>query len=394
MPTVISIAADSNKFSTNEKLIDALPGMMLVEAPLTPFITLFTKMAANSAKDTTKRWFNDEAHPLKVVHTGAKESTAPAAGAGTLTIAAYTYLRKDDMLSTADPLSMENILVTATPTSSTVSVYRGKGTGTVALDSNQTLIKIAPSKVEAANYTNSIAVVNTEDYNYVQEFDATCEISTLANAVSTHAGGPGSTFSKEFQKMMTRIKKEMELNVILSERSKVMLSGESYYRTNMGGVLEYLKDGTNYWEVPSGLFSEAGFDAYLEEFMNNNPDVSSITGFFAPKLISAINQWGKGRLVTSPMATKYGMGIDLYKNGAIELNLLKCPLWATMPGLSGMGALLDTSIMELNYLIHPEINEDAEPSKIPNSKTGKFYTAFTMSIPSEFRHGLIVGVKG
>jgi hypothetical protein len=392
--TVIEIAADSTKFSTNEKLIDALPGMMEVEAPVTPFITLFTKMAADSAKDTTKRWFNDEPHPIKVKYTGAGEASAPAAGAGTLVIANYSYLRKDDILSTGDPLNLENILVTATPTTSTVAVYRGKSSGTVALKGNQDLIKIAPSKVEAANYKNSIAVVNTEDYNYVQEFDATVEISTLANAVSTHAGGPGTTFSKEFQKMMSRMKKQMELNIILSERSKVKLSGEDYYRSNMGGAVEFLKNGTNYWEVANGLFSEAGLDVYLEKFANNNPDVSSITGFMAPKLMSAINQWSKGRLVTAPMAEKYGMNIKSYQDGALELNLVKCPLWAQMPGLSGMGILLDTSIIGLHYLIHPEINEDAEPSKIPNSKTSKFYTAFTMSWPSEFRHGLITGVKG
>lgn len=396
MPTVIQVAADSNKFSTNEKLIDALPAMALVEAPVTPFITLFTKMAVQSAKDTTTRWFNDEQHPLKVQHTGSRETTAPTPGdSDTLTIALWSYLRKDDVLSTGDPLANENILVKATPTSATVSVRRGFGSGVaVALDQGQTLIKIAPSKEEAQSYTNSIAVVNTEDYNYVQEFDATYEVSRLAGAVSTHYGGPGDVEIRERQKMLTRIKKQMELNIVLSKRGKIIIFGETYYRNSMGGTVEFLKDGTNYWEVGNGLFTEAGFDAYLEEFANNNPDVSSITGFFAPKLISAINQWTKGRLVTAPMATKYGMDIQLYKNGALDVNLIKCPLWAQMPGLAGMGQLLDTSIMGLRYLIHPEITPDAEPSKLPNKTTGKFYTAFTMAFPSEFRHGMIVGVKG
>lgn len=396
MPTVIEVAADSNKFSTNEKLVDALPVMVEVEAPVTPLITIMTKMAIDSAHDTTKRWFNDEQHPTKVFFNGVTESSAPAEGAGTLLINNYTYLRKDDVLSTGDPLAQESILVTATPTTSTVAVYRGFASGsTVALTAGDPLIKIAPSKVEAANYKNSIAVVNTEDFNLIQEFDATYEISTLANAVSTHFGGAGSVGNAEFDKMMKRLKKQMEWQITLGVRGSDQLSGESYLRRSFRGTVEWLKDGTNYFEVPQGLFTESYFDQKVEEFANNNPDVSSIMMFAAPRVRNLMNQWGKDRMQTNnPLTGKYGVNITTYEVGSLELNLVKCPLWAQMPGTEGLAQFLDTSIMGLSYLIHPEITPDAEPSKIPNSKTGKFYTAYTLAMPSEFRHAMFVGITG
>jgi hypothetical protein len=81
-------------------------------------------------------------------------------------------------------------------------------------------------------------------------------------------------------------------------------------------------------------------------------------------------------------------------NGSLDVNIVRCPLWAQMPGTAGLAQMIDTSIMSLRYLIHPEITPDAEPSKIPNSKTGKFYTAYTLAMPSEFRHGMFVGITG
>jgi hypothetical protein len=108
-----------------------------------------------------------------------------------------------------------------------------------------------------------------------------------------------------------------------------------------------------------------------------------------------MNQWGKDRMQTNnPLTGKYGVNITTYEVGSLELNLVKCPLWAQMPGTAGLAQFLDTSIMSLRYLIHPEITPDAEPSKIPNSKTGKFYTAYTLAMPSEFRHAMFVGITG
>jgi len=394
MPTVIQVAADSNKFSTNEKLIDGLPAMVEVEASVTPFITIGTKLAMESAHDTTVRWWNDEQHPTKVNFNGVTETSAPAEGAGTLLITDYTYLRKDDVLSTGDPLAQESILVTATPTSTTVAVYRGFASGsTVALTAGDPLVKIAPSKVEAANYKNSIAVVNTEDYNLIQEFDSTYEISTLADAVSTQFGGAGSVGKAEFQKMMKRLKKQMEWQITLGVRGTDQLAGESYLRRSFRGTVEWLKDGTNYYEVPQGLFTESYFDQRLQSFSTNNPDVSSIDMFCAPNVFGQIGQFGKERMETNnPLTGRYGVNVTSYLHGPIEVNLIRCPLWEQMPGTAGLAQLIDTSIMSLRFLIHPEINEDAEPSKIPNSKTGKFYTAYTLAMPSEFRHGMFVGI--
>jgi hypothetical protein len=316
MPTVIQVAADSNKFSTNEKIVDALPAMVEVEAPVTPFITIGTKLAMESARDTTVRWFNDEQHPTRVNYNGTNEASAPAEGAGTIVVTNYSYLRKDDVLSTGDPLAQESILVTDTPTGTTVSVYRGFGNGsTVALTAGQALIKIAPSKVEAANYKNSLAVVNTEDFNIIQEFDTTYEISTLANAVSTHYGGAG-----RFQKMMKRIKKQMEWNITLGVRGTDQLSGESYLRRSFRGTVEWLKDGTNYFEVPAGLFTESYFDQKLEDFSNNNPDVSEIGMFCSPRVYNLISQFGKDRMETNnPLTGRYGVNVTSYLQGSLEL---------------------------------------------------------------------------
>ncbi len=395
-PTVIEIAADSNKFSTNERLVDALPAMVEVEAPVTPLITIFTKLATEKAIETTVRWFNDEQHPTKVAFNGASESSAPAAGADTITVTNFTYLKKDDVISTGDPLAQESILVTDTPTTTTVSVYRGFASGnTVALTAGQPLVLIAPSKVEAANYKNSRAVVNTEDSNLVQEFDSTFEISRLADAVSTHYGGAGSVRQKEFLKMMTRLKKQMEWQTTFGVRGSNQISGEDFLRRSFRGTAEWLKDGTNYYEVPGGLFTESYFDQRIEDFANSNPDVSSVMMIAAPRVINLINQFAKDRLeVNNPLTGRYGVNVQTYFNGALDINLVKSPLWAQMPGSAGMAQFLDVDIMSLRYLIHPEITPDAEPSKIPNSTTGKFYTAYTLAMPSEFRHAMFVGITG
>ncbi len=195
--------------------------------------------------------------------------------------------------------------------------------------------------------------------------------------------------------MMKRIKKQMEWQITLGVRGSDQISGEDFLRRSFRGTVEWLKDGTNYFEVPDGLFTESYFDQRLEDFMNNNPDVSEVLMIAAPRVVNLLNQFAKDRLeVNNPLSGLYGLNVQSYMNGALTVNVVKAPLWAQMPGTAGLAQLLDTSIMSLRFLIHPEITPDADPSKIPNSTTGKFYTAYTLTMPSEFRHAMFTGITG
>ena len=390
--TVRELALDSNIFSTNEKLVDMDPVLQKEHPDVTPLLTVFNKLAADTAKNETIYWGNKEEIPTEITYAGASESSAPGAGAGTLDFTAtYTYLRKDDVLH--NPSTGESILITGTPTSDTkavVPVYRGYGGTSYALTAGDPLIFGPGSKEEGADYVTARSIVQTEDYNYVQEFDEFAKLSTLADMESTHWGGPGSKFNQLVKDKQRAWALKMENGLWLGERAKTLLTGESGYRRSFKGINSWLATGTNIKNV-NGVITESLFNTLLRKLYETYPDKTTVSLFCSPLVFGAIQTFARGKIQTSSNQTSYGLRVDRYV-GDIDVDLIRCPLWKDTVR-RGWAFPLDLERIKMKYMAHPRLEMDVQP-KTANYRLSKYYTAMTLMFANEAAHAKWYGITG
>lgn len=389
MATVRQLALDSNIFSTNEKLVDMDPVLQKEYPEVTPLLSIKNKLAEESAKDTTIYWSNSVAIPTTIIYDGVGEATDPSDGASTLVFTNYAYLRKDFQLK--NPRSGEMILITDTPTTSTVSVYRGWGDSTAkALNANEVLIFTPGAKSEGADYTTPLSVVQTEDYNRIQQFDEDVQISDLADAVSTHFGGPGAKRNQMRVDMQRAWSIKMENGLWHGVRGNALLSGETGYRKSMKGIDAWLASGTNTVNV-NGLLTESLFNSLLRKLYETYADKTNISLFCSPFVFGIISQWGRGRMQTSPMQTTYGLRTERYV-GDVDVDLIRCPLW-TDATTRGWAFALDLPRIKMKYLKHPKLMLDIQP-ETAHYFLDRYTTAMTLQFANEAAHAKWYGIQG
>jgi hypothetical protein len=389
MATVRQLALDSNIFSSNEKVVDMDPVLQKEYPEVTPLLSIKNKLAEDAAKDTTIYWSNAVAIPRTITYSAASEASDPGDGAGTITFANYAYLRKDDLLS--NPRTGEVILVTDTPTSATVSVYRGWGdSSNKALVSGDVLVFMEGAKSEGSDYTTARSVVQTEDYNRIQQFDQDVQISDLADAVTTHFGGPGSKRNQLRIDMQRSWAIMMEETLWGGTRGNTLLSGETGYRKSMKGIDAWLRSGTNSVNV-AGLLTESLFNLLLRKLYETYADKTNITLFCSPFVFGIISQWGRGRMQTSPLQTTYGLRTERYV-GDVDVDLVRCPLWTDVTR-RGWAFALDLPRIKVKYLKHPKLMLDIQPATA-HYFLDRYTTAMTLQFANEAAHAKWYGIKG
>jgi len=390
MPTVVQLAADSNIFADNEKLVDMAPSMYEQYPSLTPLTSILTRLAMDAAINSTVYWTEEEEIPTSVAFSGTTEASAPTEdGSQTIEIDNFAYLRKDDILYDAG--NFENLLVKATPTTSTVSVYRGWGTSSVgAIQAGTEFQLLIGSKVEGGDYATPRGVVDTEVFNYIQEVNEFVQTTTIANATHTHFGKAGAKRSQQQRKMFRAFRKKLEQNIYFGTRANTSLAGEDLYRKSMRGLTEFLKDGTNYKNV-NGVLTEVAFDRWISDVYEAFPDGERKALVCAPKLYGVINRFGRDKIRISPNSKEYGLQIKRY-TGDLEIDLIKAPL-LTGSTLKGWGFLLDFDYLKLRYLLHPKLELDTYVKRA-NYIEDKYSAAVSLQLANEARHGLLLGVTG
>lgn len=381
-PTVVAGAVSSNIYTSNEKPIDMYSKMFENYPELTPLVSILTKVGDNSTSQSTVYWTEQEELPTKVT-----VSTLAASGATEIIVPNYAYLRKNDLLFNPD--TFELIRVTATPTTSTVAVTKGVGaTADYAVDAGQELEILLPAYEENYDETNPRAAVNTEFYNYTAEIVEFVQTSNRVQHEATHFSGPGGKRLENQQKMFRAFRIKAEKALLFSYRAD--FAGTTNNIKTMGGIVEKLHNGTNYWNV-NGLLTESALDDYLVQLYESMPDREKLTLVCSPKLHKIICAIAKPHIEVSPNSTEYGMKLMRYV-GSIEVDLVRHPLLVG-PTMSGWGLFLDFNFIKLIYQQRPQLHLDTYIKRAGYIED-KYEAMMTMLMSVEKRHGFITGVTG
>jgi len=377
----------SNIYATNEKPVDMFSKMFENYPGLTPLTSILTKLSSAETSNSRVDWTEQEKIPTSVVSTAAA-----TAGAATLTIADFAYLRNHDFLFNARTREMVKVQDAALDAS--VSVIRGWGATTGAAVLSGDVWEIGNSSYhEGYDEANPRSPVNVNFYNYTNEVVQFVQTSNRVMNEKTFFAGKGGKRLENQQSMFRMFREKFEKDVLFSYRSDTVSTQSGYtsnYIKTMGGLVEKLDGGTNYFDV-GGILTESGFDNWLVKIYTGMPDSTKLTAFIAPEVYQILNNLVKPLIRVSPNVKKYGMQINQYQ-GAVNLDLIPHPLLSG-PELGGWMFLLDLDHIKLIYQQRPQLELDTYVKRA-GFVEDKYSAMVTLLAANEKRHGMAVGITG
>ncbi len=352
--TIVTIGGTGNLPTTNELQVDMSKKRWGAFSHITPLIAIGSRLEHSKGHNFRVDLIEEHEMPTEV-----EVATTEASAGTTVVVKAYgTTLVKDTLLF--NPRTDDLRIVDSTPTTNSVTVTISQGGTTSAIWlAGDILHVMLPALVENDNPTSTTyrntSVTDTNVFNFMQVAKLQFSITRLQDKMTDHFGGPGS------KRMQLKRQKFREF-LVKSEKMK-MFGGRSSggtapaTRRMAGGLVHFLRNGTLAKNF-NGTFTESGWDNFLGDYIDQNPDAKNIAAAMAPNVIRQINYFAKDKIRISPMTKKYGLNITRYIGGPMEVDLIPLPL-LTDPVTRGWGWLLDFSRIRLKDIDPPTYTPDA-----------------------------------
>lgn len=387
--TVNAQSLSTNAYGANEQPIDMFSKMFKNFPAANPLLAILTRLSTDELANSRIDWTEQEELPTRIIVTAA--ATAGETG---LTIADhYTYLRNHDFLWNAR--TFELIKVEAfTTIDSSVPTIRGWGTSdAAAIIAGDELELVTSSWYEASEEATPRQPVNTGFHNFTAEIHEFVRTSDRVMNERTYFAGKGGKRLENQTKMLKAFKRKLENAIMFSYRADTASteSGKtSQFIKTMAGLIEKLKDGTNFMDV-NGVLTESILDDYLTDFYAHMPDTESMACVCSPYLYTIINRMAKPLIRISPNSKRYGLQLKQYE-GSIKLDLIPHPalIGKTMKGWM---FLLDFDRIKLMYQQRPILELDVAERR-NNYVEDKYSAMITLLLANEKAHGFVVGAKG
>ena len=309
--TIVTTAGSANQPTTNELVVDMHKKRMTSYAKLTPLTVILARKASKKAKNFRIDVIEEHAIPT-TVEIAVNESSAST----TIYVSAWgTTLVQDTLLY--NPRTDDIRLVDSQPTANTVTVTIDQGGTTSAIWLQGDVVHVLPPALpenDALSTFRCASITNTNVYNLMQIIKLQYAVTRVEDKMVSHFGGPG-----EFRRQMKR-QKYREFRV-KGEKGKYFggrqTGGTAPATVRMAnGLVRILKEGTHYKDF-GGIFTETGWDNYLGDFHDDNPDANNISAAMAPNVIRQISYFAKDKIRISPRSKEYGLDIQRYIGGPL-----------------------------------------------------------------------------
>lgn len=378
--SAVSTGAISTQFITNERPIDFSKSLYESYPNLTPMTVLLSRWGEEQGTQDTHYWFEEKEMPyvFQVSSALAVGGTALVVVANGDTIQKNTYLyniNKDEIAQVSSDAS-----------SNSVTIARGKaGTTAVAWDAGDLLYSLLPAETEgSAEYTNHHAIALESGYNYQQLIRLQFGMTRMANKVETHFGGPGAKRERLRMLKYRQARIMWELNTYFGGRALVS-SGTSAIRL-AGGLRYFLSGGSNYKDF-NGYLTESGFNAWVSDILDNNPDAPSLTFFCARNIANIITNWGRDKIVISPRSTEYGLHLKTYI-ADVDIDIVPLPL-LQQGAARGMGWMIDPTRAKMKSMEPMQLHQD-----LLGMQSEIIYDLYrqvtSLVVADEIKHGMCV----
>lgn len=380
--TIVSVGGTGNLPATNELSVDMWSKRMSSYAALTPLTVILSKLSQEKGHNFRVDLIEEFDVPTKVTIA----QTEASAGT-TIYVSAYgTTLVKDTLLY--NPRTDDLRLVDSTPTSNTVTVTISQGgTTSAAWKQGDEVFVLPPAIAENDETYRSASVADANIYNYVQICKLQFAITRLEDKMETHFGGAGSKRAQLKKQKYREFRIKAELLKYFGGRSSSGTAPATRYM--QGGLVHFLRNGTLYKNF-NGTFTESGYDNFIGDYSDQNPDVEVINHCCAPNVIRQINYMCKDKIRLSPDSKRYGLNLNQYIGGPKKVNLIPLPL-LTDATTRGWGWFLDFTRIKLKDIDRPTYYPEAKNVGESEIIYDTFREVTSMLVANESRHAMHVG---
>ena len=380
--TIVDVGGTGNLPATHELPVDMWSKRMSAMAALTPLTVILSKLS------------QDKAHNFRVdlieefdMPTTVDIATTEAAAGVTIYVTAYgTSLVKDTLLF--NPRTEDLRLVSSTPSANTVTVVISQGGTTSAIwKAGDTVFVLLPALAEDDENFREASVKDENVYNYIQLCKLQFSITRLANKMTTHFGGPGSKRAQLKKQKYREFRTKGELLKMFGGRASSGTGSSTKYFS--GGLMHFLNNGTLYKDF-NGMFTETGYDNYLGDYIDQNPDATNVVHACAPNVIRLINYMCKDKIRISPNTRKYGLNISSYIGGPMQVDLVPLPLLKDSV-TRGWGWLLDFTRLKQKDIDRPTYYPDCKEVGESEIIYDTYREVTSLLVANESRHSMHVG---
>lgn len=382
---IITTGGAANLPVTNELEIDLWKKRLTAFGPLTPLTKILSRLAVNPAHNVTIDVIEENELPDTVT-----VATSEATVGTTIVVQNYgTILVKDTLLYNPRTNDYRSVDSTPTTNSVTVTISQGGTTSSTVWEAGDQIEILPPQLAENDENFRPVSAQSSRIFNYEQLSKLQYALTRTNNDMSTNFGGPG-----EFRRMLKRQKyrqfrKQSEMLRMLGGRG-TSGSGASIKRS-AGGLNHFLRNGSLFKNF-NGTFTESGFDNWLGDYSDENPDMDFVDFLCAPNIIRQINYFAKDKIRISPQTKKYGLNLMQYIGGPIKVNLIRAPLLKG-PQLSGYGWLLDFTRIALRDVAKPRFYPDAKTVGESEIIYDTYREQTSMHVSNESRHSMCIGAN-
>jgi hypothetical protein len=366
------------------------PKLLTTYASLTPLTVILARLNVDPAYNFTVELMEENENPYKLtvaVDEASAGTTVYFTDYGTSLVrdtVLFNPRTKDIRYVNDDPADDDGAV--------TVAISQG-GTTSSAWKTGDTVYAQLRALVEndsSAGGTQRWRCSSVQDsrvYNLTQLYKLQFKLTRTLNQMTTHFGGPGSIREALKRKKYREMRIKKELNLYFGGRATSGTAPATQRMNN--GLFGVLYNGSNFTNF-NNAFTESAWDAAVGDYVDANPDVSTVDAFIAPNVKRQITYWAKDKIRISPDSTRYGLKIDQYIGADVPVNLIPLRL-LTDTETKGWGWFLDLNYITMKPLENDEFIPEALNAGQSEEIVDTYRGSHSLLIGSETRHKMFVG---
>lgn len=363
---------------------DVAPSLAKLEPDAGPLTTLTLRMGSKKAVDAEFEHFEDELNPRFDSLGGALTGVATS-----MTVVTYKMFKKGDLVRIANA---EIVRVTATPSSTTVSISRAFGeTAAAAANQGDKLEIIGSAFEEGTGRASIITTQRVQKINYCGILKTTWGFTETELNTDQLAG---QDQDEEKAKKLIEHKRLMELTFLFSELKKDTTTGTHPIRSTRG-VIPHI--ATNVVDA-GGDLTEAEWEDWLRRCFRYGSREKVV--FCSPKVITVVNGFSRGKLITKSDESTYGVTMTQYQNAGRRVMLVEQVLFENssltdLTGPAGYALCLDMKNIQMRHMrSSPVLYKDNVQANDDDSREDQYLSEVGLQVQQERTHGLLTGVTG
>jgi hypothetical protein len=342
---IIDDAVRSDDLNTGGLPLDMEAQTHLLNPNSYPFEALVRAIGGKKGCDQMKHEFRER----RLIPNYVTLTAAAAAGAVTLTIGDYKYIKDNFYLYS--PTTDEMMLCTAIPTTSTVTVTALAGTGgiTNAIAINSPIIVCGESHAEGeevpASYTND----SISRYNYIMQKDRRVETTDIEEAIKHYDASEKRDADRK--QAFIEFKAQQDLLYFVGKSSREIVSASGPRRHCMSGIIEQFTENGVDLSGSGGTITLSTIASSMSLCTGTAGGSPNRHGIFGVNAWMQISAWPKEYLrETTGKDKTWGVTISKIITGFGDVMASFDPVMNSKYGLEGRFFLCDMKYIQNLYL--------------------------------------------